>query len=73
MFPIKNGLKQGEALSPLLFNFVLDYVIRWVHVKQDGLKVNGTLQLPVYVDEVNLISYIPQCYDDYFYKNDRQT
>jgi hypothetical protein len=23
-FPIQNGLKQGEALSPLLFNFALD-------------------------------------------------
>ena len=27
-FPIRNGLKQGDALSPLLFNFALDYVIR---------------------------------------------
>jgi hypothetical protein len=24
MFPIKNGLKQGGALLPLLFNFALD-------------------------------------------------
>jgi hypothetical protein len=27
-FPVKNGLKQGDALSPLLFNFVLQYAIR---------------------------------------------
>ena len=25
MFPIKNGLKQGDALPPLLFNFALEY------------------------------------------------
>ena len=27
MFPIRNGLKQGDALSPLLFNFALEYAI----------------------------------------------
>ena len=30
MFPIMNGLKQGDALSPLLFNFALEYAIRRV-------------------------------------------
>ena len=28
MFPIRNGLKQGDAISPLLFNFALEYAIR---------------------------------------------
>ena len=30
MFPIGNGLKQGDALTPLLFNFALEYAIRSV-------------------------------------------
>ena len=45
VFPIRNGLKQGDALSPLPFNFAIEYVIRWVQVNQDGLKLNGTHQL----------------------------
>jgi hypothetical protein len=47
MFSIRNGLKQGDALSPLLFNFDSEYAIKRVQVNQDGLKLNGTVEASV--------------------------
>jgi len=32
VFPLRNGLKQGDALLPLFFNFALEYTIRRVQV-----------------------------------------
>ena len=33
MFPVWNIMKQGDGLSPLLFNFALEYGIGWLAIK----------------------------------------
>jgi hypothetical protein len=54
-FHIQNGLKQGDALSPLRFNFALEYAIWKVQENQEKLKANGTHQLLISVDGMNIV------------------
>jgi hypothetical protein len=54
-FPIQNDLNHGDALSPLLFIFAEENIIRKVQENQDGLKLNVTHQLLIYADDVNLL------------------
>jgi hypothetical protein len=55
VFPIRNGWKQGDALSPLLIYFALDSAIRRIQINQDGFKLSDTHQVWVYADDVNIL------------------
>jgi len=54
--PIRNGLKKGDTLSPMLFNFALEYAIRRIQVKRGGLKLNGTHQVLAYADDIHILA-----------------
>jgi len=47
-------LKEGDVLLPILFNFTLYHAIRKVQKNQERLEINGTHQLQVYADNINL-------------------
>jgi hypothetical protein len=40
-FPIQNGLREGEAFSPLLLNFATEYTMKKVEGNKEELELNG--------------------------------
>jgi len=55
IFPIQNSVKLGDALSPSLLNFALEYDIRNAKESEEDFKLNGTHQLLIYADDVDIL------------------
>lgn len=60
-FEVITGLKQGDALSPMLFNLVLEYIIRKVSVYDGGVELNGKHKIIGYADDLAILG---QCKAD---------
>jgi len=55
-FEVITGLKQGDALSPILFNIALEKVIRSVQSNKLGINIGKTtLDVLDFADDLNLV------------------
>jgi hypothetical protein len=55
-FPFQNGLKEGDALSPLLFSFGVECAIQKIQENQKALEVNGIHQILIYAASLSILS-----------------
>jgi len=51
--PIQNGLKEWDALLPLLFHFTLEYSIRKDQENQEGMELNDKHKLYILGENIN--------------------
>jgi len=55
-FTIRNTVQQGDALSLLLFSFLLGWAITKVQVDMGKVKLKETQEIMEYAEDVNLLA-----------------
>jgi hypothetical protein len=54
-FETRQGLIQGDVLSTLLFNVVLEVIVRRANLQTTGTIYNKETQLPAYADDIDIV------------------
>jgi hypothetical protein len=55
-FEVKQGIKQGDELAPILFNLGLEYIIRKLSVSTDSTLLYKLVQIIGYADDINIMA-----------------
>jgi hypothetical protein len=53
-FETRQGLRQGDDLSTMLFNVVLEVIVRRANIQTTGTIYNKETQLLAYADDINI-------------------
>jgi hypothetical protein len=57
-FESRQGLRQGDILSTLLFNVVLEVIVRRANLQTTGTIYNRETQLLAYADDIDIVGRI---------------